>query len=65
MIKILFILCVLYVPINTLVTIERSRATHRLQDKVDELNRDWYTYELDVSEYCEIFNDNDCWWVDL
>ena len=63
MIKILFIICVLYVPINTLVTIERSRATHRLDRKLDQFNSDLRTYEIDISEYCEIFNDEDCWWI--
>ena len=59
-----FLICALCIPINTWMTVAKSNAQIRLQDKVDELNRDWYTYELDVSEYCEIFNDDDCWWVE-
>ena len=59
-----FLICALYIPINTWVSVARSEAHQRLQDKVDQMHHDWYTYELDVSEYCEIINDDDCWWVE-
>ena len=61
----LFILVfALYIPAHTWYCIASDAVEARLQKQLDIYNNS-NGYELDMSEYCEIFKDDDCWLVRL